>query len=62
VGMTVSGNHVHAARKGDTVVATARIIHRGHKTHVWQVEVRNEATQELVSMVMVTNSVSRKVE
>lgn len=53
-GVNVSGNHVKAALDGDTVTATARIVHRGHLLHVWSVEVRNSAG-ELISTVSVTN-------
>jgi len=55
MGMNVHANHVHAAKEGETVVATARILHRGMQTHVWQVEVRNEETDVLISSVSVTN-------
>lgn len=60
VGLNVSGNHVHTAHEGDTVTATARIIHQGHQTHVWQVEVRNEETDTLISSISVTNFILRK--
>lgn len=58
MGMTVNSNHMHAAKKGDTVTATARIIHQGKTTHVWQVEVRNEAG-EMISNISVTNYIVR---
>lgn len=53
-GVNVSGSHVKAAADGDTVTATARIIHRGHRFHVWNVTVRNSAG-EIISTVTVTN-------
>lgn len=53
-GINVSGSHVKAALEGDTVIALARILHRGHRFHVWNVEVRNSAG-ELISTVSVTN-------
>lgn len=56
VGINVSGNHISTAKEGETVTATARIIHQGAKTHVWSVEVRNEDGR-LVSTVNVTNMV-----
>lgn len=59
MGINVNGNHVHAAHFGETVTATARIIHKGYQTHVWQVEVRNEEG-ELVSNVSVTNFIVQK--
>ncbi len=56
-GISVSGNHMKAVDEGDTVTALARIVHRGHKIHVWNVDVRNSAG-ELVSSVSVTNYVT----
>lgn len=53
-GINVSGSHVKAVLEGDTVIALARILHRGHRFHVWNVEVRNSAG-ELISTVSVTN-------
>lgn len=60
MGMTVSGSHVRAAREGETVTATARLIHQGRTTHVWQVSVTNEAGR-LVSQVQVTNYVKLRI-
>lgn len=54
VGMTVCANHIHSAPKGSIVTATARIIHKGKKTHVWQVDIRDEK-QILISSISVTN-------
>ncbi len=59
VGMNVQANHVHSALQGDTVTATAHIIHRGATTHVWGVEVRN-GKDELVSNISVTNYIVRR--
>ncbi len=56
-GISVSGNHMKAVDEGDTVTALAHIVHRGHKIHVWNVDVRNSAG-ELVSSVSVTNYVT----
>lgn len=60
MGMNIHANHVHAALKGETVIATAHIIHKGKQTHVWQVEVRNEKTDILISSVSVTNFIINK--
>lgn len=54
MGMNVSAQHIHAAAEGDTVTATAHIIHQGDKTHVWQVEVR-DSSNNLISNISVTN-------
>lgn len=41
-------------KEGDTITALARIVHRGRRFHVWNVEVRNTAG-EIISTVSVTN-------
>ena len=56
VGMQISGSHVSSAPVGDTVHAIATIIHKGHKTHVWNVDIFT-SSNKLVSTVRVTNSI-----
>ena len=56
VGINVSGSHLIAGEEGDTVTATARIMHKGRTLHQWLVEIRN-AAGELVCSVQVTNYV-----
>ena len=54
LGINVSGNHVQAMPYGGTVTAYARILHQGHKLHVWHIDVKND-DGELISSVQVTN-------
>ena len=54
VGQNVHGNHIHPAKEGETVTATAHIIHKGKSSHIWQVDVRNDDGQ-LISSISVTN-------
>lgn len=54
VGINVSANHVKAVLEGDTVTATARILHKGRTLHVWHIEITNSAG-ELISAVDITN-------
>lgn len=54
VGINVSANHVKAVLEGDTVTATARILHKGRTLHVWHIEITNSA-DELISAVDITN-------
>ena len=56
VGINVSGSHLIAVEEGDTVTATAHIIHKGRTLHQWQVEIRNTAG-DLVCSVQVTTYV-----
>ena len=48
-----------AVLDGDTVTATARILHKGKTLHQWHVDIRNEAG-DLISSVEVTNFVMNK--
>lgn len=57
VGVSVSANHVSAAPRGGRVVGTASLVHRGRTTHVWNVDIRDEATDRLVSTVRVLNHI-----
>lgn len=59
VGMQVSGNHMSSAHEGDTVRAVGTIIHKGHSSHVWNVDVFT-STDKLVSSVRVVNSILKK--
>jgi 1,4-dihydroxy-2-naphthoyl-CoA hydrolase len=47
VGLEVNANHVGSVRSG-SVRAKAKIVHAGKRTHVWQVDIRDEATEKLV--------------
>ena len=57
-GIQVSGNHVRSIDNG-VVYGTARIIHEGNRTHVWNIDITNESG-ELVSICRVTNMITRK--
>ena len=59
VGINVSGSHVKAVLDGDTVTATAHILHKGKTLHQWQVDIRYGAGA-LISSVEVTNFVMNK--
>lgn len=55
-GIEVNGNHIKQA-KGNFVVARGTFIHRGRRTHVVQVEIRDEFGT-LVTVNRVTNVVA----
>jgi uncharacterized protein (TIGR00369 family) len=57
-GMQVSANHTGSMREG-TVWATAKIIHQGNKTHIWNVDLRDEEGR-LISTARVTNIIVKK--
>jgi len=59
-GIQVTANHVGSAQEGN-VRATAKIIHWGKQTHVWNVDItRNDG--RLVSTARVTNMIVDKNE
>jgi 1,4-dihydroxy-2-naphthoyl-CoA hydrolase len=41
VGLEINANHLRSVRSG-YVYGTARAIHLGRKTHIWEIEIRNE--------------------
>lgn len=41
VGIEINANHIRGVKEG-IVTGTAKIVHAGRKTHVWQVDVHNE--------------------
>jgi 1,4-dihydroxy-2-naphthoyl-CoA hydrolase len=42
VGLDINANHIRAVRSG-TVTGTARPIHLGRTTHVWEIRIEDEA-------------------
>jgi uncharacterized protein (TIGR00369 family) len=58
LGSQVSGNHTGTLKTGKAL-GTAKIIHRGNKTHLWNVDVKNEEGR-LISTVRVTNMIVKK--
>ncbi len=55
-GMQVSANHILSVLENEVITAKADIIHRGAKTHVWNVDLFNSQGR-LVSSVRVTNMI-----
>jgi len=47
VGIEVNGNHVGSANSG-FVIATASIVHKGERTHVWNVEIADETNRKIM--------------
>ncbi|HCE58081.1 MAG TPA: esterase [Prolixibacteraceae bacterium] len=54
-GIQVSANHTGSISRGQ-VFATAKIIHKGSQTHVWDVTIESESGQ-LISIQRVTNMI-----
>jgi 1,4-dihydroxy-2-naphthoyl-CoA hydrolase len=58
VGQEINANHVRAARSG-LVTGTARPVHIGGRTHVWSIEILNDAGQ-LVCISRITVAVIKR--
>jgi 1,4-dihydroxy-2-naphthoyl-CoA hydrolase len=58
VGQEINANHVRAARRG-LVTGTARPLHIGGRTHVWAIDILNEA-DKLVCVSRITMAVIKR--
>src|ERR1700680_2541823 len=58
VGQEINANHVRAARSG-LVTGTARAVHLGGRTHVWSIDILNDA-QKLVCISRITMAVIKR--
>ncbi len=58
VGLEINANHIKSARSG-IVTGTARPIHIGRSTHVWSIDIVNEAGQ-LVCTSRITMAIIAK--
>lgn len=58
LGAHVSGSHTGMLKTGKAK-GEARIVHRGKKTHIWNVDIKNEEGR-LISTISVTNMIVRK--
>ncbi len=47
VGVEINANHVRAVTQG-FVRGTGKLVHAGKRTHLWQVDIHDEATGKLV--------------
>ena len=54
-GLEINANHIRSKKSG-IVTATAKAIHIGSKTHIWDIQVKDES-QKLISIVRLTNIV-----
>jgi 1,4-dihydroxy-2-naphthoyl-CoA hydrolase len=58
VGQEINANHVRAARSG-LVTGTARAVHLGGRSHVWSIEIVNDA-EKLVCISRITMAVIKR--
>lgn len=57
-GIEISANHLKSVTEG-VVTATAKIIHKGRTTHLWEIKIVNEQNQ-LISLCKLTNIILEK--
>ncbi len=60
VGQEINANHLRAMRSG-TVTGTARPVHIGRRSHVWQIEIRDEQ-ERLVCISRLTMAIIDREE
>ena len=60
VGLEVNANHVSAVKSG-MVKAIGKIVHAGKRTHLWQVDIFDTATDKLVCTGRLTVMIVPKV-
>lgn len=58
VGLEINANHIKSVKSG-FVTGTARPVHVGKRTHVWEIRIVNE-TQELICISRITMAVIDK--
>jgi 1,4-dihydroxy-2-naphthoyl-CoA hydrolase len=59
VGLEINANHIGGIKSG-IVKATAKIVHAGRRTHVWQVDIIDDATQKLLCTGRLTVMIVQK--
>ncbi len=57
VGMQMSASHISSAEQGEVIVAKAKLLHRGGRTHVWDVNLYAKGDGRLISSVKATNAI-----
>lgn len=60
VGMQISANHIATTTVGDKVIAKARLLHQGRRSHIWDIHIYSEKMDKLISSVRVTNAILEK--
>lgn len=53
VGLELNANHIRSVKEG-FVIAICKPIHLGRQTHVWDIQIKEEATQKLVCISRLT--------
>ncbi len=56
-GVYVTANHIATANMGEVLLASADLVHKGKKNHIWNVDITNEKGK-LISSIRVTNLIT----
>ena len=59
VGLEINANHIGGVKSG-TVKAIGKIVHAGKRTHVWQVDIYDEASDKLICTGRLTVMIVQK--
>ncbi len=59
MGMAINANHVRPVTQGQFVVATARPLHLGRQSHIWNITIDNEVGK-LVCVAQLTTTVQTR--
>ena len=60
VGLEINANHLRSITNGN-VIATCRPIHLGRQTHVWDIQIHEEATRKIACISRLTVMVLKKM-
>jgi 1,4-dihydroxy-2-naphthoyl-CoA hydrolase len=60
VGLEINANHIRPVKSGNWVFGTAKAIHIGKKTHIWEINIKNQE-DKLVCVSRLTLSVMEKI-
>lgn len=58
LGIEIAANHLKSIREG-IVFATARIIHKGRKLHLWEIKITDE-NEQLIAICKLSNMIVPK--
>ncbi|MDD2984556.1 MAG: hotdog fold thioesterase [Crocinitomicaceae bacterium] len=59
VGLEINANHIGGIKSG-LVKAIGKIVHAGKRTHVWQVDIFDDANEKLICMGRLTVMIVQK--
>lgn len=59
VGLEINANHIGGLKSG-TVKAIGKVVHAGKRTHVWQVDIYDQATEKLICTGRLTVMIVQK--